>query len=116
MSYEVPILNVTLIAGEALTTKQYYGVRLNSSGQVITASEGSGIIGVIQDAPASGAAGLVMTHGITKGVLGGTVTAGQELQMDSSGRFIVKTTGTTVAIALESGAVSEQRTIMLRCN
>lgn len=117
MSYEIPILNVTLVAGEDLSDSQYYAVKLNSSGQVVLASTGEKITGIIQDDPESGIAGLVMTHGISKAVLGDTVTAGEYLAVDSAGRLVPATgEANVVAQAYESGAVSEQRTVMLQCN
>jgi hypothetical protein len=116
MAYEIPILNVTLVTSGDLSTKQYTAVKLTTGSLILGASTGEDIIGVLQDAPASGKSGIVMTHGITLAYFGGNVLANADLQVDASGKFITYSSGTKVAKAMEAGAANELRTIMLRCN
>jgi hypothetical protein len=72
-------------------------------------------IGVLQNRPKSGQACDIQQAGFTKAMYGGTVTRGDLLEIDSSGRFVTSsTTGhLVVGQASESGALSEIHTINL---
>lgn len=102
MALETPIWNLSLEAGADLSSNQYYAIDLNSSGQAVLAGAGAKIVGVVQNAPVSGEAATVMVLGRSKGIAGAAVTAGAELEIDASGRFITLSTGTSVGFALES--------------
>jgi hypothetical protein len=67
---------------------------------------------VINNQPVSGGAVECVLQGITKMMYGGTVTRGDLLELDSSGRFVTSTTTGHIVVgeALESGAVNEVHT------
>ena len=68
-------------------------------------TQGAQCYGVLQNAPALGAAANVSIHGITKVVAGAAITAGQELMADVNGRAIPQTaTNRKVGMALEAAA------------
>lgn len=87
MAWEGPGIDVSLEAGGDLSAKQFYFVKLNSSGQAIVCAATTDIpIGVVQNAPASGGTALVRLCGVskvnsdadlTKGNLVGTAADGQ---------------------------------------
>ncbi len=72
----------------SFASKQFTFVKIDTSGQLATPGNGAYAIGVIQDNPANANdPGSVCYPGdITKITLGGTVTAGQELMSDGSGK------------------------------
>lgn len=78
--------DITLIAGADLSAKQFYAVKLNSSGQVIAAGAGEAAIGVVQNKPASGQAATVRVAGITKIVAGIAITAGAAVASGAAGK------------------------------
>lgn len=115
MAYEVPGYKLSLVAGADLTDKQFCAMALSGQlGVVAAASTTSDIVGVLQQPAIAGETTEVMVHGVTKGVLGGTVADGDVVEVDASGHFITKTTGYPVGFALEGGAVGNLGTILLK--
>ncbi|MDE2100077.1 MAG: hypothetical protein KGL39_22675 [Patescibacteria group bacterium] len=67
MAYEIPGLVITLTAAADLSTSQYKFVKLDSTGKAAAIAAVTDIpIGVLQNAPASGASASVMVYGVTK--------------------------------------------------
>jgi len=100
-AYEQNLQTVTLVANADLEDYQYYGVKLNSSEKVALASTGDKITGVLQDAPDAADRSCVVAYGgISKAIGGASINAGAEVQMNASGKFITKTTGTSCGIAM----------------
>lgn len=82
-------------AAADLSTKQYRFVKLTGDLSVNVCSAATDApYGVLQDKPASGVAADVMTRGITKVILGGTVVAGDRLGTDANGAAVKLTEGT----------------------
>lgn len=80
MAYEIPVQLISLKAGEDLSTAQFSPVKLNSNGDIVKATAATDIvIGVLQDNPALGQMGSVMTFGVTKVKVYGQVTYGNLL-------------------------------------
>jgi len=70
------------------------------------------MIGILQNKPKSGEAANIMRAGTSKAVIGGTITRGDLLKNDSSGRLVTATTGNVaVAQALESGVLNDIRSV-----
>jgi len=114
MAYEIPVEMMTRTAGADLSAKQYYAVKVNSSGQVVLAGAGENAIGVLQNKPASGQAAQIMVLGESKAVYGASVTAGQNLAADASGKLVPAAGEAAVlAVALESGSADEIHTVLL---
>lgn len=102
MTVEYGGLDISFTAGEDLSAKRYYLVKLNSSGEIeLVDTAGEAAIGVLQDKPESGKAGLVRVNGVSKAVAGGTITAGQLLTSDDSGRVVAADN-----LAVASGATA----------
>lgn len=100
------------IAGADLSTKQFYVVKLNSSGQIVLAGDGEMAYGILQDKPVSGAVGSVAVSGQSLAVLGATVAAGAKVAANASGQVVTATTGENVlGICTEGGAVNEVRSV-----
>lgn len=82
-------LDISLAAAAAYTAKQYYAVDVDSSGNAILCSAaGQRVLGILQDAPASGAQGCIRVQGVTKWVAGDVVAKGAAIKTDSSGRCV----------------------------
>ncbi len=77
---------------------QFQAVALNSSGQAVSPTANGSIVGVMQNNPTSvGQACDIQSYGITKGVFGGSVTVGNAVKIDSSGRFVTASAGDLAA-------------------
>jgi len=73
---------------------QFLGVNISASRTVaVQTTVGGQIYGVMQNTPPSGIAADVGIAGITKMVAGASITAGAELMVDASGRFITWVSG-----------------------
>lgn len=119
MAFDGICIDWSFEAGGDLSAKQYYGVTLNSSGQVAVAGvsdEAEQPIGVLQDKPdTAGHVAQVRLLGITKASIGsGGVTAGDLLATEADGQFVTASGVTTrvVGIALETAAAGTTGTIL----
>lgn len=85
-------------ANGSLSTSLYCAVSLNSSGKLALPSAGGSICGVLQNAPdAADKAGTYQFAGITPMKLGGTVSKGDFVKADSSGRAVTASAGDVAA-------------------
>lgn len=84
----------TFVCGAtSLATKQYYGVCQHTDGTLILAgANGTGLVGVLQNKPAIGAAALVRFLGTSKVVCSGTIAVGAWVTTASGGTVIATTT------------------------
>jgi hypothetical protein len=96
-----------------MTLKQYYAVQILSTGLMDIATIGANAIGIVQDNPTANMAGNVAIEGTSNAVYGGNVTAGQNLQVDATGRLVTFSSGAVIGIALESGAINEIHAVSL---
>lgn len=82
------IFDIPLVAAaDYSTTGQFLFMGVNSSGQAVLASAaGQDVVGVLQNAPASGAIGLVRMGGTSQVYAGGTVAAGSTVATTSGGK------------------------------
>ena len=113
MAYEIPGLMASFIAGDDLSSAQFKAVKLDSNGNIVVAGAGDRAIGILQDKPSQGQVGAVMLYGVSKAVYGASVTAGQELEVDSSGALVPFSSGKIVAIALENGSAGEVHSVKI---
>lgn len=82
-----------------LIAKQYYIVKQDTDGTVILAgANGVGIVGVLQNKPAVGAAALVRMFGTSKVVCSGTIAVGAWVTSASGGTAIATTTDKDVVL------------------
>ena len=111
---EAAVQNITLIAADDFSAKQYYACKVNSSGQAAVCGDGENAVGIMQDAPEAGYSGAVMCLGISFAKYGDTVAAGANLASDSAGRLVTSGgSDCVVGIALEAGAVNEIHPVLL---
>lgn len=84
----------TFIAGEDLSAKQYYLVKL-SSGNVVACSAATDIpVGVLQNKPTSGKPAEVVMFGGTKVVSSANLAAGVQFGTTAAGKIVALTPGT----------------------
>lgn len=89
MSWESPGKKLgNLTAAADLSAKQYFALKVDSSGNLAVAGAGQRSIMVLQNAPESGDACEAMIDGVTKASAGGTITAGDPVAVDSAGEFV----------------------------
>ncbi len=124
MAYEISnySVKVTLVAGGDLSALQYTFVKLNSSGNVVAAAAATDIpIGVLQNAPASGAEAEVLVVGGTKIVAGAAIGEGALVGTSSVGRAVALVAGTDTTkyvvgtLLTESGADGNIVTAVINC-
>lgn len=95
MAYEIPGMSASFVAGGDLSAKQYYFVKLNSSGQVvIIAANTDKPIGILQNAPASGGVAEVMLYGISKVSADADLTVGNQIGASADGQAAAYAPGT----------------------
>jgi hypothetical protein len=139
MSYEIPDFYVGVLPADIDMsaqpnanedpTYQYTGVcvwtavsttgtGIGGAALVPPGSTSSPIIGVLQNNPQLGEAGQVMIQGVTKAAAGGTFQIGNLLACNSSGKFVLWSSGSTyaVAVALETAASGDITTILMLRN
>jgi hypothetical protein len=114
MNGEIPVQQMTLIAAADLSSSQYLAVKIDSDGKAALAGAGENAVGILQTNPKAGFAGQVMALGQSYAVYGASVTAGNNLSADASGK-LVPTAGTAavLAVAMESGSADEVHTVIL---
>ena len=114
MAYEKPLECISLLAAADYSAKQFYAVKVDSNGKAALAAAGENAIGILQNNPVAAEPATVMTLGISKAIYGGSVTAGQNLSADASGKFVATAgTAAAVAVALETGSANETHSVIL---
>ncbi len=95
--------DVSGIAAADLSEKQFFGVK-EDSGVALGDTAGEMLLGVLQNKPESGQTARYRINGTSLFKIGGTVAAGNELQIDTDGMFIAAESGDYVhGIATEAG-------------
>lgn len=105
-----------LTAAADYSAKQYYIMDIGADKTATLASvAGQAVIGVLQNAPASGAAARVRTGGVSKVIVGtGGITAGAQVQTDATGAAIAAASGDwTLGMCLIGAAAGEYATILV---
>lgn len=91
---------LAFVTGADLSSSQYCGVKVNSSGVIVLAGAGEFGIGILQNAPASGAVGFVRVAGISIMKADGTgVTRGDKISTAANGLGRASTAAGTGALA-----------------
>lgn len=121
MASEHGLQTITMKAAADLSDEQFYFVKMSDDFKVALCSvDGELPLGVLQDTPsAAGRECSVAYGGVTKVVLGETVTAGEEAKVSSAGKAIGASTGTTagdhvVGQFLEGGDAGEIVSMMIQ--
>lgn len=91
---------LAFVTGADLSSSQYCGVKVNSSGVLVLAGAGEFGIGILQNAPANGAVGFVRVAGISIMKADGTgVTRGDKISTAANGLGRASTAAGTGALA-----------------
>ena len=98
----------SFIAGESFASKQYYAVQISGADNTVIlagtpAAEGTHVVGVIQNEPASGEAASVVIGGTSKLQMAATCDRGEKLMSASgAGTPVDADQKSVIGIALES--------------
>ena len=107
---------MSIPASADLSSNQYYFVELDANGRIgAVDAQGAKAIGVLQDKPAAlGRPGSVAFAGISKVVLGGDVTAGNNATSTATGTAEVASSDDYIlGTFLESGSSGETVSLLL---
>ena len=110
MTQAIGVLDKTFKAGEALTAKQYYFVKLDANGDVVACGHNEVSIGIIQNAPADEKAARVRVLGTSKLVMNEACDEGEALTStaDGDGEVVDAADEYAGAIALEASLAQDQ--------
>jgi len=124
MAYEIAnnAVKITLKAGADLSAKQYFFVKINSSGDAVLCSAATDKpIGVLQNDPASGEEASIVVVGGTKLVTSAACDEGTVVGTASTGKgapYVAGTDSTKFivgSVILASGADNEIATVIVNC-
>ena len=88
-------LKISLVAGADLSAKQYYFVKLNSSGQAVVCAAVTDIpVGILQNTPGSGKVAEITVVGVSKVSSDAGLTAGNQIGTSSDGQAAAYAAGT----------------------
>lgn len=109
-AFSSPGRKLSLEAAADLSSSQFLGAVVNSSGDAAVAGIGVPIIGVIQNKPAAaGRATELMVTGTTKMFSGAAVTAGDDVAVDAAGKAVDAASGNHVlGLALTTVANADE--------
>lgn len=116
---DLPLGVFTFIAGADLSAKQYHWVYISGDFTVSAAGTSQALIGILQNAPASGKVAEVMLYGLSKAYVGtGDVTYGHRVGSDTDGTCITKASdaGITGGVCLMSAVAGTHTTVLLTPN
>jgi hypothetical protein len=120
MAFEISQgVKITLVAAADLSAKQYYFVKLNSSGEAaLCAAATDKPVGILQNAPTAGQECEVLVSGGSKVVAGGTLDEGNSIGTDSAGKAVAYAQGTDttkyiVGMALTPGVATNITTVLI---
>lgn len=116
MAVELPLLPWTLTAGADLSAKQFHFVKLSTVANETALVSGAGepAVGVLQNNPTSGRDATVMTLGVSKVLVGTTVTAGEALSSDAAGKARPATgADSIVAYSLHAATAGEYVSVLI---
>jgi hypothetical protein len=117
MSYDHSSHDFTLPAAADLSAKQYRFVTVDASGNAAVSTRGQLSAGILQDNPsASGRAARIRPYGVSKLVLGGSVTAGQAIVADANGAGVnaASSDNAYMAIALQGGSSGDIVAVLIQ--
>lgn len=108
MAQSVRDFEKSFVCGSSsLATKQYYVVKQDTDGTMILAgANGTGIVGVLQNKPAIGAAALVRFAGTSKVVCSGTISVGAWVTSASGGTVVATTSDHDVVLGRYLGTAA----------
>lgn len=120
MSYEqLGGVKLSLLAPSDYSANQFLAMDADTTAagvkMVLQTSSGGRCLGILQDKPTSGQVGNIQTNGISKAVCGSAgATAGDDLMVDTAGKFTTATSGKRkVGIALATAVSGDVFPVLL---
>lgn len=104
------------VAAADLSTKQFYAVKLTSTGYALCSVAGEPCDGILQDDPLSGKVCNVMVHGISKAIAGGAIAKGANVTVDANGKLAVAASGNYILGRLKEAATADGDIVTLLIN
>ena len=110
MAWTIPGFSFTRVAGADLSSAQYKYVKLSTTDTVILCAAATDVpIGILQNAPASGAEATIMVTGISKVSSDAALSIGNQIGMSADGQADAKTAGSdtteyVVGVVLEASS------------
>jgi hypothetical protein len=110
MAWTIPGFSFTRVAGADLSSSQYYYVKLSTTDTVVVCAAATDVpIGILQNAPASGAEATIMVTGISKVNSNAALSIGNLIGTSGDGQADAKTAGSdtteyVVGVVLESSS------------
>jgi hypothetical protein len=119
MSQQIILGKITLVAGEDLSNKMYYLVKLNSNGNAVLCGNNEVAIGILDGKPKTGERSAVNILGTSQVVAGGSIPVGSKVFSNAEGKVVALPTsaGTynVIGIALQgAGSDGEIIEILIR--
>jgi len=119
MSQQIVLGKITLVAGEDLSNKMYYLVKLDNNGNAVLCGNNEVAIGILDGKPKTGERSAVNILGTSQVVAGGSIPVGSKVISNAEGKAVVLPTnaGTynVIGIALQSaGSDGEIIEILIR--
>jgi hypothetical protein len=119
MSQQIVLGKITLVAGEDLSNKMYYLVKLDNNGNAVLCGSNGVAIGILDGKPKAGERTAVNILGTSQVVAGGAISVGSKVISDANGKAVAlpSTPGTynVIGIALQSaGSDGEIIEILIR--
>lgn len=115
-------LKLSLAAGENLSGKQYFFVKLNASGEAVAcAALTDRPVGVLQNKPIAGQQAEITVIGVTKVSSDAAITAGAAIGTSADGQAVTKIIGTDVThfvvgqMLITTGAANVIGTAVVNC-
>lgn len=90
MSFELNLQTIGVLAAAAdLSAKQFYAVKLASTGKyALCDTAGERVSGILQNKPVADEAATVAVAGVTKALAGGVIAAGDLVSTDANGKVV----------------------------
>ena len=113
-------VKLSRIAPSTLATKQFYFMKIGSTGIVICAAATDCPIGILNNNPAANGTAEVQVTGLVKILAGGTIAIGDRIGTDSAGKGVAYVAGTDttkylVGQAVSAAASGEYFTALIDC-
>ena len=108
VSGNLPLSVGYVVAGADLSSSQFYGVKLDASGDAVLCDTlGEACVGILTNDPASGIAAGITIGGAQKAVSGAAVAAGAFVTVNAAGKFITAASGHAINGVAQSASSAD---------
>lgn len=111
----IAVQEISKPANTDLSTKQFYAVDMNSSGNMVVAGAGDTFVGILTNKPtAAGRACSIAISGQVPMVAGGAIAIGAPVKIDSAGLGVTASSGDkAIGRATSAGATGAQFELLI---